>query len=232
MSQQKQQSTSPAPKDVKNQIPPPFSSQKRQQNKFSDTTSQHCRTYITHRIQSNTLPKYISIHAEYLQSSQGREMFRSVFSSKNIYKINENTTITLEKTLYRDHNLLRRYAFDGSHPKGASNASGCSNILITEFGYTNHHSKINIEPYINFGVFRSGSEFSRHDIESPNRENFENSATMQRDFESKIDLNQSTKQIKRQTSFKSNSNSSSNAAIQGFATQPNSGNVIKKFSGG
>ena len=51
---------------------------------------------------------------------------------------------------------------------------------------------------------------------------------MQIDSESKINLNQNTNQIKRQTSFQSNSTNS----IQGFATQPNPGNVIKEFSGG
>ena len=55
---------------------------------------------------------------------------------------------------------------------------------------------------------------------------------MQIDSESKINLNQNTNQIKWQTSFQSNSNSSSTNSIQGFATQPNSGNVIKEFSGG
>ena len=49
-------------------------------------------------------------------------MFRSVFSSKNVCKINENTKIPLEKTFHQHHNLFRQYAFDGCHPKGAFNA--------------------------------------------------------------------------------------------------------------
>ena len=59
--------------------------------------------------------------------------FGSVFSSINIYKINKNTNFSLEKTLYQDHNLLRQYAFVGSHPKGAFDSSGYPKILTTEF---------------------------------------------------------------------------------------------------
>ena len=82
------------------------------------------------------------------------------------------------------------------------------------------------------GIVRSGSEFSRHDTKSRKRENFENSRAMQRDSESTINLNQNTKQINRQASFHSSSNSSSTTAIQDFEAQPNSGNVINEFSGG
>ena len=46
-----------------------------------------------------------------------------------------------------------------------------------------------------FGIFRCGSKFSRHDIESSKSENFENSATMGKDSESTINLNQNTKPI-------------------------------------
>lgn len=34
-------------------------------------------------------------------------MFWSFFNSKNIYKINENTDFSLEKTLHQHHNLLK-----------------------------------------------------------------------------------------------------------------------------
>ena len=61
---------------------------------------------------------------------------------------------------------------------------------------------IGIEPKIDFEIFRSGSEFSRHDIESLKRGNVENSGT---------------KQINQQTSFHSSSNYASTTAIQGFA---------------
>ena len=41
---------------------------------FSDTTSQHSITPITHRIQSNTPTKSISISSENFKSTQGREI--------------------------------------------------------------------------------------------------------------------------------------------------------------
>ena len=105
-------------------------------------------------------------------------------------------------------------------------------FLCKKIIFFNQHSKISTEPHLDFGIFRSGSEFSRHDTKSRKRENFENSRAMQRDSESTINLNQNTKQINRQASFHSSSNSSSTTAIQDFKAQPNSGNVINEFSGG
>ena len=157
-------------------------------------------------------------------------MFWSVFSSKNIYKINENTSLSLEKTLHQDDNLLRRKAFDGSHPKGLLMARDTLIYLLQSSGFLINIQKSVLNPTSTFGIFRSATN-SRHDIESPKRENFENAATMQKDSELAINLNQSTKPINRQTSFHSSSNSSSTTTIQGFATQPDSWNVIKEFYG-
>ena len=47
-----------------------------------------------------------------------------------------------------------------------------------------------------------------------------------------INLNLNTKEINWQISFRSSSNSPTTTKVQGFVTQPNSGNVIKEFSGG
>ena len=77
--------------------------------------------------------KYVEIPGEMKSIQISVPMVLSVISSKNIHKINENTTSSLEKTLHQDHNLLKRYVFDENHPKGACNGSGYFNILITEF---------------------------------------------------------------------------------------------------
>ena len=109
-------------------------------------------------------------------------MFWSVFSSKNIYKINENTSLSLEKTLHQDDNLLRRKAFDGSHPKGLLMARDTLIYLLQNSGFLINIQKSVLNPTSTFGIFRSATN-SRHDIESPKRENFENAATMQKDSE-------------------------------------------------
>lgn len=67
----------------------------------------------------------------------------------------------------------------GNHPKEVFNGPGFSNVLTTKFGFPNQHLKICSAPRIDFGIFRSASEFSRHYIESPKIETFESSETMQ-----------------------------------------------------
>ena len=104
----------------------------------------------------------------------------SFFSSKNIYKINENTDFSQEKTLHQHHNW--------SHPKGVFNGSGYLGLLINI-----QKSVLNLK--WTFGIFRCGSKFSRHDIESSKSEKFENSAAMEKDSESTINLNQNIKPI-------------------------------------
>ena len=52
--------------------------------------------------------------------------------------------------------------------------------LLQIFGIPNQHSKFSIELHNDFGIFRIGIKFSRHDIESSKRENFKNSARMHR----------------------------------------------------
>ena len=88
---------------------------------------------------SQKVPEICDIPMERISIQISVLMFRSAFSSSNIYKINE-------KTLHQDSNSRRRYAFDGIHPKGAFNGLGYSNTLTAEFGFRNQHSKVSTEP--------------------------------------------------------------------------------------
>lgn len=107
-------------------------------------------------------------------------LFWFFFSSKNIYKFNENTDFSLEKPLHQHQNW--------SHPKGAFNGSGYLGSLINI-----QKSVLNL--IWTFGIFRCGSKFLRHDIESSKSEKFENSATMEKDSESTINPYQNIKPI-------------------------------------
>lgn len=91
--------------------------------------------------------------------------------------------------LHQNHNLLRLCAFDGSHNKGAFNDSVYSNILTKEFRITHQHSKIIIEPISSLETLGLVDMTLRHDTESPERGNFQDSGRMQRDSESNINLN-------------------------------------------
>ena len=51
------------------------------------------------------------------------------------YEIYENSNCSHEKTLHQDHNLLRQYAFDRSHPKGVFNGLGTLIYLLQSLGF-------------------------------------------------------------------------------------------------
>ena len=85
-----------------------------------------------------------------------------------------------EKALYQDHNLLRLCDFDGTRNKGAFNDSVYSNTLTKDFKITNQHSKIIIEPISSLETLGLVDMTLKHDTESPERRNFQDSGRMQR----------------------------------------------------
>ena len=76
-----QKSESPCfkPKETAGEVPSPrlvhnIIAMSKRGNISSDTTSQHSRTSITHKIQSNITPSSISISSKNVQLIQGREI--------------------------------------------------------------------------------------------------------------------------------------------------------------
>ena len=76
--------------------------------------------------------------------------FWSIFDSKNIYQINENTNFPLQKTWHQDHNLLRWSAVDWTHPGTLLMAQDTLMHLLQSLDFL---IKISIESHIDFWIF-------------------------------------------------------------------------------
>ena len=50
-------------------------------------------------------------------------MLRTFFSAKNFHQINESPDTSAAETLYKNYNISRWYALDGSFSRGTNNSS-------------------------------------------------------------------------------------------------------------
>ena len=85
-------------------------------------------------------------------------LFLTFFNSKSIYKTNEDTNFSIERTFYKDYNLLRRYAFDRDLQRGALTTRDTLIYLLqnVEFLINIQKSILNLTPIFEFlGVLQT-----------------------------------------------------------------------------
>ena len=159
-------------------------------------------------------------------------LFLTFFNSKSIYKTNEDTNFCIERTFYKDYNLLWRYAFWQGPPERSFNNLRYTNIPTAESGVSYQHSEINTKFNTDFWISWGVTDLPIYDIEPPNRESEDSTGTIRKDFEPVINFGQDIKKISWQKGLNNSSNSSSTSSVSSTATSVNSGNAFEKLSRG